>query len=82
MAQDCEKSLLLARAPSAIGRQEALDAADEVGAGDVKCSGDLKDGGERRAIFASFEKANVFRMVSAVESERFLRDSTLFSQSD
>jgi len=76
------KSHLLARAASAIGRQEAFDAADEIGTGDVKSSRNLKDSGERRAIFASFEKANVFRMVSAVKSERFLRDSPFFSQSD
>lgn len=82
MARAREESLLLALAPSAIGRQETFDAADEVGTGDVKSSRDFKDSGERWAIFASFEKANVFRMVSAVESECLLRDSPFFSQGD
>ena len=79
MAQGGEESFVLARAASAIGRQEAFDAADEIGTGDVKSPRNLKDSGERRAIFTSFEKANVFRMVSAVESERFLRDSPFSS---
>lgn len=80
MARDGEGLALLAIAPPAIARQKTLHAANEICTGYVKSFRDFKDGCQRGTILPPLQKAYVFRVVPAFESQCFLRDSPLLSQ--
>jgi hypothetical protein len=65
---------------SAISREKGFDTADKVRSGRAECSRDLENGSQGRAVLTSFEKAYVFRVVSAVKGQRFLSHATFVTQ--
>jgi hypothetical protein len=71
--------LLLSSSPS-ITREETLDASNEIGSADVESVGDFENRRERRVVFAPFQQTDVFRMVSTIEREGFLRKAALVSE--
>lgn len=67
-------------APFPGSRQDALDSSHEVCPGQVKYVRKLKNGGERRAVFAAFQKAYVFGVIATIEGKLFLRQIALLSE--
>lgn len=67
-------------APFPGSRKDALDSSHEVRPREVKYVRELKNGGERRAVFAALQKAYVFGVIATIEGKLFLRQMTLLSE--
>ena len=65
---------------AATARKQVLYSLNQLGGGDVQRPSNFQDCRKRRAVFAPFEEAYIFRMISAFECEGLLCDATLLAQ--
>ena len=63
-----------------VARKQPFDSLDELRSRNVQSICEFKNGCKRWAIFAAFEKADVFGMVAALECEGFLRQFAFVAQ--
>jgi hypothetical protein len=64
----------------AISGEQLFNTIDKIGTRNPQSICKFKDGGERRAVFTTFQQADVFRVVSALKCQRFLGQLALLTQ--